>query len=99
MNTKSDHQDLLQPCVWGFPVYVLDPKLQNDQKIPRWNCRACLGQFLGFSDEHCLIVANIRVFILVIFSLNIMSYFMIFSGCVKFEEYRYFCRLYLQSVF
>jgi len=31
---------------------VLDPKLQDGSKIPKWNPHACLGQFLGFSQLH-----------------------------------------------
>jgi len=54
--TRADHRDL----VWGCPVYVLDPKLQDGQKIPKWNRRARQGQFLGFSDEHSSLVANVR---------------------------------------
>jgi hypothetical protein len=46
--TRSDHQDLLCTHVWGCSVYVLDPKLQDGKKIPKWNCRARQGQFLGF---------------------------------------------------
>ena len=30
--TKSDHEDLPQAHVWGCPMYVLDPKLQNGKK-------------------------------------------------------------------
>jgi hypothetical protein len=49
----------LLPChVWGCPVYVLEAKLQNDQKLPKWNRRARLGQFVGFSDDHSSLVAN-----------------------------------------
>jgi len=59
-NTKSDHRDLRRCHVWGCPAYVLDPKLQNDQKIPKWNRRSRLGQFLGFSSQHSSLVANIR---------------------------------------
>ena len=40
-------------------MFVLDPKLQ-DGKIPKWNRRSRLGQFLGFSDEHLSLVANVR---------------------------------------
>ena len=58
--TRSDHRDLLRTHVWGCPVYVLDPKLQDGQKIPKWNCRARQGQFLVFSDEHSSLVANVR---------------------------------------
>ena len=35
--TKADHRDLLRTHVWGCPTFVLDPKLQNDHKIPKWN--------------------------------------------------------------
>lgn len=59
-NVKADHRDLLRAHVWGCPVYVLDPKLQNDQKIPKWNKRSRLGQFLGFSSEHSSLVALVR---------------------------------------
>ena len=58
--TCSDHQDLLCTHVWGCPVFVLDPKLQDGKKIPKWNKRSRIGQFLGFSDEHSSLVANIR---------------------------------------
>lgn len=58
--TKSDHRDLLRSHVWGCPVYVLDPTLQDGKKIPKWNKRSRLGQFLGFSDEHSSLVARVR---------------------------------------
>ena len=45
--SKADHRDLLRSHVWGCPAIVLDPKLQNDQKPPKWNRRSCVGQFLG----------------------------------------------------
>ena len=50
--TKSDHKDLLCSHVWGCPTYVLDPTLQDGKKLPKWNRRARLGQFLGFSEAH-----------------------------------------------
>ncbi len=34
--TRSDHRDLLSTHVWGCPVYVLDPKLQDGKKIPKF---------------------------------------------------------------
>jgi hypothetical protein len=58
--THLDHRDLLRTHVWGCPVYVLDPKLQDGKKVPKWNCRARQGQFLGFSDEHSLLVATVH---------------------------------------
>ena len=57
---RSDYRELLRYHVWGCPVYVLEAKLQNDQKLPKWNRRARLGQFVGFSDEHSSLVANAR---------------------------------------
>ena len=57
---RSDYREILRRChVWGCPVYVLEAKLQNDQKLPKWNRRARLGQFVGFSDEHSSMVANV----------------------------------------
>ena len=38
--------------VWGCPTYVLDPKLQDGKKLPKWDPRVRRGQFLGFSHQH-----------------------------------------------
>ena len=38
--------------VWGCPVYILDPKLQAGQKLPRWQPRSRCGVFLGLSTIH-----------------------------------------------
>jgi hypothetical protein len=43
------------PCrarPFGCPVYVLDPKLQDGGKIPKWDTRARRGMFVGFSPHH-----------------------------------------------
>ena len=37
----SNHSQLLNAHPWGCPVYVLDPRLQNGFKIPRWEPRSC----------------------------------------------------------
>jgi hypothetical protein len=37
---------------WGSPVYVLDPKLQQGKKLPRWQPRSRRGMFLGLIQEH-----------------------------------------------
>ena len=58
--SKADHRDLLRSHVWGCPAIVLDPKLQNDQKLPKWNRRARVGQFLGYLDEHLSLVVNVQ---------------------------------------
>jgi hypothetical protein len=58
--SKADHHDLLCLHVWGCPAIVLDPKLQNNQKLPKQNRCACVGQFLEYLDEHSSLVANAR---------------------------------------
>ena len=57
---KADHRDLLRTHVWGSPCYVLDPKLQNSKKLGKFDKRARLGQYLGFSAEHSSLVAVVR---------------------------------------
>ena len=44
--THVDHHNLLQTGVWGCPTFVLDPKLQNGQKILKWNQHAYMGQMI-----------------------------------------------------
>jgi hypothetical protein len=56
----SDYKDLLHCHVWGCPVFVLEAKLQNDQKLPKWNQQTQMGQFIGFSDKHSSLVANVH---------------------------------------
>ena len=34
--TKSTHVDINRTRVWGSPLYVLDPKLQDGKTIPKW---------------------------------------------------------------
>ena len=59
-STKSDCRYLQLAHIWGCPTYVLNPKLQNDQTIPKFNFHYLLGQFVGFSNENSLLVANVR---------------------------------------
>ena len=35
--SKTNHRDLFRSHVWGYPVFVLEPKLQGDEKLPKWN--------------------------------------------------------------
>eukprot|EP00804_Cyclotella_cryptica_P013428 CCRYP_005167-RA/>CCRYP_005167-RA protein AED:0.30 eAED:0.34 QI:0/0/0/1/0/0/3/0/603 len=53
---KSAHSDISRAHVFGCPVYVLDPTLQDGKKIPKWDSRARQGIFVGFSDEHSSLV-------------------------------------------
>lgn len=57
------HTTLQRLKVWGCPVYVLDPALQDGKKLPKWHPRARRGQFLGFSTKHSTtvgLVLNLR---------------------------------------
>ena len=49
--------------VFGAPVYVLDPCLQDGKKIPKWEPHSHHGQFLGFSWNHSSnvgLICNLR---------------------------------------
>ena len=56
----SNHEKLRVAQTWGCPAYVLDPKLQNGQKIPKWSPRSRRGQFLGVSPLHASTVGLIK---------------------------------------
>jgi hypothetical protein len=43
---------LMHLHVWVCPLYVLDPKIQQGQKLPRWEPRSKRGMFLGLSQKH-----------------------------------------------
>jgi hypothetical protein len=47
-----NYTDLRRARVWGCPVYVLDPTLQDGQKLPKWKKRTRLGMNLGVSEHH-----------------------------------------------
>jgi hypothetical protein len=42
-SAKFDQHDMLRSHVWGCPVYVLEPKLQDGQKLLKWNRHARMG--------------------------------------------------------
>ena len=51
-DTKSNHSELASAKVFECLTYVLDPRIQDGKKIPCWNPRSKMGQFLGRSDKH-----------------------------------------------
>jgi hypothetical protein len=59
-NTKSDHSELQNLRVFGCPVYVLEPKLQDGKKLPKWSIIRRTSQFLGFSKDHASSVALVK---------------------------------------
>jgi hypothetical protein len=38
--------------VWGCPLYVLDPKIQQGKNLPIWEPRSKRAMFLGLSQQH-----------------------------------------------
>ena len=46
--------------VWGCPIYVLQPTLQDGKKLPKWQPRSRRGQFVGWSTLHASNVALVR---------------------------------------
>jgi hypothetical protein len=45
--------------VWGCPVYVLDPKLQDGKKLPKWRKRSRRGVYLGVSPDHSTTIGRV----------------------------------------
>ena len=60
-NSKDpdNHSSLQRLHVWGCPVFVLDPRLQDGHKIPKWQPRSRRGQYLGISPNHSTTVGLI----------------------------------------
>ena len=58
--SKSNYEVLRNAHVWGCPVYVLQPKLSNGGKIPKWDPRCRLGQFMGTSPDYSETVPMVR---------------------------------------
>ncbi|MFZ8941767.1 MAG: hypothetical protein ACO2ZK_07195, partial [Gemmobacter sp.] len=56
----ADHHDLRRAHVFGAPVYVLDARLQDGKRIPKFERRARLAQFMGFSDETSSLAPVVR---------------------------------------
>ena len=49
---KLDCSILRNEKVWGCPVYVLDPKIQDGKKLPKWDPYTRQEQYLGKSSAH-----------------------------------------------
>jgi hypothetical protein len=57
--TRLNCSYLRRARVFGCPSFVLDPKLQDGKKLPKWKPRSRQGQFLGFSPDHSTSVSLI----------------------------------------
>ena len=59
-SSKFDSYEFLQRAhVFGCPTYVLDPKLQDGKKLPKWSPRCRRGQYLGPSPSHSTTIGRI----------------------------------------
>jgi hypothetical protein len=58
--STSDHSHLLNAHPWGCPVYILEPKLRDGHKIPKWEPRSRRGQYMGVSAQHASSVHLVR---------------------------------------
>ena len=56
MKTVVPRHSLQQLHVWGAPCYVLEPKLQDGHKIPKFDPRSRRGLHLGWSPKHAATV-------------------------------------------
>ena len=56
-NFKKFSHDFKDLHTFGCPVFVLDSRLQDGKKIPRWSPRARQGMYLGLSSHHSSNVA------------------------------------------
>ena len=52
LGTVVPRHHLRQVHVWGSPCFVLDPKLQDGHKIPKFDPRSRQGLNLGWSPKH-----------------------------------------------
>ena len=57
--TTWPREQLRNLHVWGCPAYVLDPKLQGGNKLPKWQPRSRRGIFVGLSRMHSSSVGQI----------------------------------------
>jgi hypothetical protein len=51
-----DYTHLQRSHMWGCPIYVIDPKLQDSKKIPKCKTHAWCSFYLGQSPSHSLLV-------------------------------------------
>ena len=50
--TRFPLKKLLNMHVWGCPVYVLDKRMGDGKKIPRWQPRSERCMYMGVSPDH-----------------------------------------------
>jgi hypothetical protein len=59
----ENYAHLHRAHVWGTPVFVLEPTLQDGKKLPKWKPRSRQGMYVGVSPAHSTrvsLVLNLR---------------------------------------
>ena len=51
---------MVQAHPWGCPDYVLQPRLRDGGKVPKWEPRSRRGQYMGASLLHASTVGIVR---------------------------------------
>jgi hypothetical protein len=49
---QPENGAIVRSRVWGCPAFVLDPRLQDNKKLPKWTKRSRCGMYLGSSATH-----------------------------------------------
>ena len=58
--TKEDFSELKNEHTWVCVTYVLDPKLQDGKKLPKWDFRTRQDQYLVKSSKHVSFIGLVR---------------------------------------
>jgi hypothetical protein len=52
MESTFPRHCLMDIHVWGCPIYIFDPKVQQGQKLPHWQPCSPQGIFMGLSHQN-----------------------------------------------
>jgi hypothetical protein len=59
--TFGDFEHISRARDWGCSAYILDPKLQDGKKIPKWDPRSRRSMFIGMSPSHSELAMSLRI--------------------------------------
>jgi hypothetical protein len=51
-HSKSSFSATVNAHPWGCPVYMLQPRLQDGGKVPKWEPQSCQRKYMGASPLH-----------------------------------------------
>ena len=59
-SSKVEMSRLRNEKTWGYPEYLLDPRIQDGKKVPKWETKTRMGQYLRKSPKYARSVGIIR---------------------------------------